>query len=77
MQLADLLLSIGLVKNALDNYLELESWEEVIVCYTILELRHKATEIIRQEITKCPTVKLYCLLGDSTGWKFLFLIYTY
>ncbi|XP_077297807.1 tetratricopeptide repeat protein 27 [Arctopsyche grandis] len=65
-QLADLLLSIGLVKAALDLYLKLQLWEEVIACYTILELRHKAAEIIQQQIDIKPTVKLYCLLGDAT-----------
>ncbi|KAK0158206.1 hypothetical protein PV328_009240 [Microctonus aethiopoides] len=75
--LADAMLSLGMIKGALDLYLQLQLWEEVIVCYTILELRHKAAEIIRQEISKKPTVKLWCLLGDSeqntnhyeTAWK--------
>lgn len=38
----------------------------MIVCYTILDSRHKAAEIIRQEIEKKPSVELYCLLGDAT-----------
>ncbi|XP_034947329.1 tetratricopeptide repeat protein 27 [Chelonus insularis] len=63
--LADAMLSLGMVKGALDLYLKLQLWEEVIVCYTILELRHKAAEIIRQQISKKPTVKLWCLLGDA------------
>lgn len=65
-QLGDLMLSLGLVKSALECYLKIQKWEEVIVCYTILDLRHKAAEIIRQEIAKEPTVELYCLLGDAT-----------
>ncbi|XP_043288153.1 tetratricopeptide repeat protein 27 isoform X2 [Venturia canescens] len=64
--LADAMLSLGLVKGALDLYLKLHLWEDVIVCYTILELKHKAAEIIRQEIKKKETVKLWCLLGDAT-----------
>ncbi|XP_046749115.1 tetratricopeptide repeat protein 27 isoform X1 [Diprion similis] len=64
--LADLMLNLGMVKSALDLYLQLRLWESVIVCYTILELRHKAAEIIQQEIDKKPTVKLWCLLGDAT-----------
>lgn len=39
--LADAMLSLGMIKGALDLYLQLQLWEEVIVCYTILELRHK------------------------------------
>ncbi|XP_038215269.1 tetratricopeptide repeat protein 27 [Zerene cesonia] len=65
-QLADLYLSLGLVKAALEEYLKLELWEDVIVCYTMLQLRHKAAEVIQQQIDVKPTVKLYCLLGDAT-----------
>lgn len=65
-QLADLMVSLGLIKAALDVYLKLELWEEVISCYTILQLRHKAAEVINQELDKKPTVKLYCMLGDAT-----------
>jgi tetratricopeptide (TPR) repeat protein len=65
-QLAALMLNLGLVKAALDIFLRLHQWEDVIVCYTTLQLRHKAAEIIQQEIDKHPTAKLYCLLGDAT-----------
>ncbi|KAF7272418.1 tetratricopeptide repeat protein 27 [Rhynchophorus ferrugineus] len=65
-QYADLLLNVGLPKNALDVYLKLELWEEVIVCYTILKLRHKAAELIKKQLEKKPMVKLWCLLGDAT-----------
>ncbi|CRK94488.1 CLUMA_CG007994, isoform A [Clunio marinus] len=65
-QLASLMISLGLIKGALDVYLRIQHWEEVIDCYTRLELRHKAAEIIQQELEKLPTVKLYCLLGDAT-----------
>lgn len=64
--LADLMVSLGLLKGALDIYLRVQHWEEVIECYTSLKLRHKAAEIIQQELEKEPTVKLYCLLGDAT-----------
>nr|XP_026489913.1 tetratricopeptide repeat protein 27-like [Vanessa tameamea] len=65
-QLADLYLSLGLVKAALEEYLKLQLWEDVIVCYTMLQLRHKAAEVIQQQIDIKPTVKLFCLLGDAT-----------
>ncbi|XP_075969928.1 tetratricopeptide repeat protein 27 [Anticarsia gemmatalis] len=65
-QLADLYLSLGLVKAALEDYQKLQLWEDVIVCYTMLQLRHKAAEVIQQQIDINPTVKLYCLLGDAT-----------
>lgn len=69
-QYADLLLSIGLVKNALDIYLKIKLWEEVIVCYTILKLRHKAAEVIKEQLNVKPTIKLWCLLG-----KYFLLFY--
>ncbi|XP_061400608.1 tetratricopeptide repeat protein 27 [Musca vetustissima] len=65
-QLCELLLSLGMTKTALDIYLKIQAWEQVIYCYTRLELRHKAAEIIEQELKKKPTVLLYCLLGDAT-----------
>ncbi|KAG7307419.1 hypothetical protein JYU34_007608 [Plutella xylostella] len=65
-QLADLCLSLGLTKAALEQYRALCLWEDVIVCYTMLQLRHKAAEVIQQQIDIKPTVKLYCLLGDAT-----------
>ncbi|XP_066250051.1 tetratricopeptide repeat protein 27 [Euwallacea similis] len=65
-QYANLLLNIGLPKNALDLYLKLQLWEEVIVCYTILKMRYKAADVIAQQLEKKPTIKLWCLLGDAT-----------
>lgn len=40
-QLADLMISLGFVKTALDIYLELEQWESVIMCYNMLDLKQK------------------------------------
>ncbi|CAH2073308.1 unnamed protein product, partial [Iphiclides podalirius] len=65
-QLGDLYLSMGLVKAALEEFQRLQLWEEVIVCFTMLQLRHKAAEVIQQQIDIKPSVKLYCLLGDAT-----------
>ncbi|XP_053625615.1 tetratricopeptide repeat protein 27 [Plodia interpunctella] len=65
-QLAELYGSLGLVKAALHEYERLQLWEHVCECYTMLQLRHKAAEIIKQQIDINPTVKLYCLLGDAT-----------
>lgn len=65
-QLGDLMVSLGMIKTALDLYLEIQAWDEVIACYNHMELRHKAAQIIKQELEKKPSVKLYCLLGDAT-----------
>ncbi|XP_017111947.1 tetratricopeptide repeat protein 27 [Drosophila elegans] len=65
LQLVDLLRSLGMTKTALDICLRIHAWQQVIECYTSLELRHKAAEVIRQELEKKPTALLYCLLGDA------------
>ncbi|KAM0734749.1 Tetratricopeptide repeat protein 27 [Formica fusca] len=64
---ANLMFSLGLVKGALEVFIKLGLWENVIICYNVLNLKHKAAEIIQQEISKKPTVMLWCLLGDVTG----------
>ncbi|KAK6617314.1 hypothetical protein RUM44_005645 [Polyplax serrata] len=63
--LADSLISMGSIKSALELYLNLECWEKVILCYNLLQMRHKAQEIIEQELNKDPSPKLWCLLGDA------------
>ncbi|XP_058808371.1 tetratricopeptide repeat protein 27 [Phymastichus coffea] len=65
-QLANTMFNLGMIKGALDLYLNQSLWEDVIVCYTVLEMKHKAAEVIRQQLDKKPTVKLWCLLGDAT-----------
>ncbi|XP_011635391.1 tetratricopeptide repeat protein 27 [Pogonomyrmex barbatus] len=64
---ANIMFSLGLVKGALEVFTKLGLWENVITCYNTLNLKHKAAEIIKQEISKKSTVKLWCLLGDATG----------
>lgn len=40
-QLADLMVSLGFIKTALDIYLEIERWESVIMCYNMMDRKHK------------------------------------
>jgi len=65
-ELGSALLALGSTKAALDCYLALESWDEVIVCYNILQLRHKAAEIIKARLEVKETARLWCQLGDAT-----------
>ncbi|CAH1955962.1 unnamed protein product [Acanthoscelides obtectus] len=65
-QYGDILLDIGLVKNALDVFLKIKLWEEVIVCYNLLKMKDKAANVIKEQLEVKPTVKLWCLLGDAT-----------
>merc|ERR1711936_87271 len=64
--LGKMMVGLGQVKSALDIYLKLELWEEVIACYTHLQLRHKAAEIIQARLAVEETPRLWCLLGDAT-----------
>ncbi|KAK7601112.1 hypothetical protein V9T40_008553 [Parthenolecanium corni] len=64
--LAKLLVEVGAIQSALDIYQHLQMWEEIVACYNYLKLRHKAAEVIRQEMAKQETVQLWCLLGDAT-----------
>ncbi|XP_021944834.1 tetratricopeptide repeat protein 27 [Folsomia candida] len=64
----DVLISLGHIKNALDVYLRINMWENVIACYNSLDLKHKAEEVIREQIKKTgETQKLLVYLGDATN----------
>ncbi|XP_049299319.1 tetratricopeptide repeat protein 27 [Anopheles funestus] len=66
-KLADVMVSLGMIKGALAIYEEVQSWENVIECHTILEMRHLAAIVIKELIERNgPTVRLYCMLGDAT-----------
>ena len=66
-ELVNLLLALGSIKSALDRSLKIQLWSEVINCYTRLNLKHKAAEIILQQIQeKGESAHLYCLLGNAT-----------
>ncbi|KAG1704751.1 Tetratricopeptide repeat protein 27 [Nymphon striatum] len=65
-ELAKLLMSLGVVKSALEVFTRLELWEEMILCYHLLQRRNVAEKLIREKLEIEETVKLWCLLGDST-----------
>uniref|UniRef100_A0A182NJA9 TPR_REGION domain-containing protein n=1 Tax=Anopheles dirus TaxID=7168 RepID=A0A182NJA9_9DIPT len=66
-KLADVMVSLGMIKGALEIYQQVQSWESVIDCYTVLEMRHLAANVIEQLIERNgPSVRLYCMLGDAT-----------
>lgn len=74
-QYADIMFKLGLVKAALDVYQKMQMWEEVIGCYTALKLKHKAAEVIKQQLEIKPSIKLLCWLGwFSILYQFNFFI---
>jgi tetratricopeptide (TPR) repeat protein len=64
--LADILLSLGATKAALERYQRLQRWDEVIACFNLLQLRHRAAEVIREQMKSGETARLWCQLGDAT-----------
>ncbi|CAG2121901.1 unnamed protein product, partial [Medioppia subpectinata] len=64
--LANVLVSLGVNKSALDIYMRLNLWDDVIDCYQRIGRRDKAEAIIRDQLKDKETPLLYCLLGDTT-----------
>ncbi|KAL8622870.1 hypothetical protein ACOMHN_026991 [Nucella lapillus] len=65
-QLAGLLVSLGILGEALKIYERLELWEDVINCYKLMAKLNKAESVIREQLDKKVTPTLLCFLGDVT-----------
>ena len=66
-ELVRLYKAMGSVKSALDVAIRIELWEDVIICYNQLNLKHKAAEIIKAQIQdKGESPLLLCMLGDAS-----------
>lgn len=69
-ELAGKYTSIGLVRSALEIFERLESWENIAMCYGVMDQEDKAESILREQIALAKPgsdmKKLWCLLGDVT-----------
>ncbi|XP_068205908.1 tetratricopeptide repeat protein 27 [Palaemon carinicauda] len=65
-ELAKILMRLGCVKSALEVFERLHLWDDVITCYNELQMRQRSAEIVRMQMEKKETPKLWCLLGDAT-----------
>ncbi|KAL0584363.1 hypothetical protein ABG067_005864 [Albugo candida] len=65
--LAERYFALGAAASALELFKELEIWDEVIICYRILDQQKKAEALVRERIMIEPTPYLWCCLGDLTG----------
>ena len=63
---AQLCFAIGYVDTALEIFLRLQLWDDVISCYQRLGRHGKAEEVIREQLAVRESATLWCLLGDVT-----------
>ncbi|XP_076948478.1 uncharacterized protein LOC143620734 [Bidens hawaiensis] len=65
---ADLLVSCGLVGEAVKTYESLELWDNVIFCYRLLDKKAASVELINTRLLERPNdPRLWCSLGDVTN----------
>ncbi|GMJ02837.1 hypothetical protein like AT5G17270 [Hibiscus trionum] len=66
-QYGEILVSCGLIGQALKVFEGLELWDNVIYCYSKLEKKAAAVELIKKQLSRAPNdPKLWCSLGDIT-----------
>ncbi|KAJ6792838.1 tetratricopeptide repeat protein 27-like protein [Iris pallida] len=64
----ELLVSCGLVREALKIFEDLELWDNLIYCYRLLDKKTAAVDLIRARLDIVPTdPRLWCSLGDVTN----------
>ncbi|KAL3507166.1 hypothetical protein ACH5RR_032548 [Cinchona calisaya] len=66
-EFGDLLVSCGLIGEAIKVYEDLELWDNLIYCYRMLEKKAAAVELIKKQLSERPNdPRLWCSLGDVT-----------
>lgn len=66
-EFGNLLVSLGIVSEAIDLFEAIELWDSVILCYRMLEKVPAATALIRRQLEAHPDdPRLWCALGDVT-----------
>lgn len=64
----DLLVSCGLIGEALKIYEDLELWDNLIYCYQLMDKKPAALELIKKRLCEKPSdPRLWCSLGDVTN----------
>jgi len=64
--LAQFFIGLGCNDSALEIFIRLQLWDDVIGCYSRLGRHGKAEEVIREQLKIKETPTLYCMLGDAT-----------
>ncbi|KAJ1386499.1 Tetratricopeptide-like helical domain superfamily [Sesbania bispinosa] len=63
----ELLVRCGLIGEAVKEFENLELWDNLIYCYSLLEKKATAVELIRKRLSERPNdPRLWCSLGDTT-----------
>ncbi|ESW09834.1 hypothetical protein PHAVU_009G160200 [Phaseolus vulgaris] len=63
-----LLVRCGLIGEAMKEFEDLELWDNLIYCYSLLEKKASAVELIRKCLSERPNdPRLWCSLGDTTA----------
>ncbi|GFP84288.1 tetratricopeptide repeat protein 27 homolog [Phtheirospermum japonicum] len=64
----DLLVSCGLIGEAIQIYEGLELWDNLIHCFQLMNKKAAAVELINKRLTENPSdPRLWCSLGDVTN----------
>ncbi|WIA10643.1 hypothetical protein OEZ85_010823 [Tetradesmus obliquus] len=64
-ELAELYIAMGFVGAALRIFEGLEMWDQLILCYRLLDKKQVAQELVLQRLQANPDdAKLWCVLGD-------------
>ena len=64
-QLAEHHISFGMVSSAVATYEELELWDELVLCYRLLDKKAMADQIVSRQLESDPdSPKLLCTLAD-------------
>ncbi|XP_022134957.1 tetratricopeptide repeat protein 27 homolog [Momordica charantia] len=64
----ELLVSCGLIGEAVKIFEELELWDNLIFCYRLLEKKAAAVDLIKSRLSQMPNdPRLWCSLGDVTN----------
>eukprot|EP00520_Triparma_pacifica_P006403 CAMPEP_0118664364 /NCGR_PEP_ID=MMETSP0785-20121206/17966_1 /TAXON_ID=91992 /ORGANISM="Bolidomonas pacifica, Strain CCMP 1866" /LENGTH=843 /DNA_ID=CAMNT_0006558251 /DNA_START=139 /DNA_END=2667 /DNA_ORIENTATION=+ len=58
--------AMGILTSAAEIFTELHLWDEVVECYTHAGRKQQAEEVVRREIERNPTPRMYAALGDIT-----------
>ncbi|KAF9604156.1 hypothetical protein IFM89_002831 [Coptis chinensis] len=67
-EFGELLVRCGLIGEALKVFEDLELWDNLIHCYSLLEKKAAAVELIKKRLCEVPNdPRLWCSLGDVTN----------